>query len=76
MRSSMGRAFLRPYIVGWLIAHCGSQALHKRGIVHRDLKPENILFSHDGHITLTDFGCAAACCMWRAAGCWLLHVAR
>jgi serine/threonine protein kinase len=26
--------------------------------VHRDLKPENILLDHEGHIVLTDFGCA------------------
>ena len=39
-------------------------AAHARGIVHRDLKPENILFSHDGHVTLTDFGyrqCVRVC---------------
>jgi serine/threonine protein kinase len=26
--------------------------------VHRDLKPENILLGRDGHIILSDFGCA------------------
>jgi serine/threonine protein kinase len=32
--------------------------MHDAGIAHRDLKPENILLDRDGHIVLTDFGCA------------------
>lgn len=30
--------------------------LHARGVVHRAVKPDNLLVSHDGHVTLLDFG--------------------
>jgi serine/threonine protein kinase len=32
--------------------------LHDAGIAHRDLKPENILLDREGHLVLSDFGCA------------------
>uniref|UniRef100_A0A915E8V8 non-specific serine/threonine protein kinase n=1 Tax=Ditylenchus dipsaci TaxID=166011 RepID=A0A915E8V8_9BILA len=31
---------------------------HRLKIVHRDLKPENMLIKDDGHIMVSDFGCA------------------
>lgn len=32
--------------------------MHSFKVVHRDIKPENILIKDDGHIMLSDFGCA------------------
>ncbi|KAI1708489.1 protein kinase domain-containing protein [Ditylenchus destructor] len=32
--------------------------MHSFHVVHRDIKPENILIKEDGHIMLSDFGCA------------------
>ncbi|KAL3076570.1 hypothetical protein niasHS_014475 [Heterodera schachtii] len=32
--------------------------IHALDVIHRDVKPENILLREDGHILLSDFGCA------------------
>ena len=37
---------------------CGLDYLHSRNIVHRDLKPENAVLNAEGHVILTDMGCA------------------
>lgn len=34
----------------------GLDYLHQQGIIHRDIKPANLLWSHDGHVTISDFG--------------------
>eukprot|EP01061_Rhynchopus_euleeides_P002616 TRINITY_DN12007_c0_g1_i1.p1 TRINITY_DN12007_c0_g1~~TRINITY_DN12007_c0_g1_i1.p1 ORF type:complete len:448 (+),score=128.45 TRINITY_DN12007_c0_g1_i1:46-1389(+) len=36
----------------------GLDYLHARNIIHRDLKPENAVLDADGHVVLTDMGCA------------------
>ena len=36
----------------------GLDYLHARNIIHRDLKPENTVLAEEGHIVLTDMGCA------------------
>ncbi|EJD04243.1 kinase-like protein, partial [Fomitiporia mediterranea MF3/22] len=36
----------------------GLSHLHSLCIVHRDIKPDNVMIAADGHIALTNFGCA------------------
>lgn len=52
---SINEIFLKFYMAETVIA---LQYLHSIGIIHRDIKEDNILIGNDGHIRLTDFGCA------------------
>jgi len=54
--ASVGEEYAR-FIIAELIVVL--EFLHtKLGIAHLDIKPENILLTEEGHIRLTDFGCA------------------